>query len=249
MCQPGTEVEVTGQRSLKAASERRLGVLWGLPTGVLLDRKYLSFLTKASQAAGGVGSGVCQAMNWDRCKVLRRWLLSALGKPGETGRLKPSWEGNSYIGVKVWHEGGIKEAHSWAHASPLTLTALPFFYQMKLWILTSPVSPASQDISRTLLPLQPAANPIPGESAPSQTSPQLQEALLLSFPSSLASYACLAVPTPCVPRAPGTKENSKSSQSCFLHRCEAQGLVEAAPGSASSDTLCRKRSEPGERRG
>lgn len=55
---------------------------------------------------------------------------------------------------------------------------------MKLSILTSPVSPASQDISRTLLPLQPAANPILGESAPSQTSPQLQEALLLSFPSS-----------------------------------------------------------------
>lgn len=55
------------------------------------------------RAAGG--GGVCQAMNWDRCKVLRRWLLSALGKPGETGRLKPSWEGNSYIGVKVWHQG------------------------------------------------------------------------------------------------------------------------------------------------
>lgn len=48
-------------------------------------------------------------MNWDRCEVLRRWLLSALGMPGETGRLKPSWEGNSYIGMKAWHEGAIKK--------------------------------------------------------------------------------------------------------------------------------------------
>lgn len=45
-------------------------------------------------------------MNWDRCKGLRRWLLSALGKPGETGRLKPSWEGYSYICMKALHEGG-----------------------------------------------------------------------------------------------------------------------------------------------
>lgn len=110
VCQPGTEAEVTGQRSLKAASERRLGVkgkelckvsFGDSPLELSLTENIYRSLQKAHR------QGVCQAMNWDRCKVLRRWLLSALGKPGESGRLKPSWEG-----MKAWLEGGIKEAHS-----------------------------------------------------------------------------------------------------------------------------------------
>lgn len=98
------------------------------------------------------------------------WLLSALGKPGGKAGCKAKLGKVTALEQMGW-QGGIKEAHSWAHACPLTLTGLPFFCQMTIWRLTSPVSPASQDTSRILPPLQPAANPIPGESTPSHPSP------------------------------------------------------------------------------
>uniref|UniRef100_A0A8C6RWQ2 Lymphotoxin B receptor n=1 Tax=Nannospalax galili TaxID=1026970 RepID=A0A8C6RWQ2_NANGA len=51
----------------------------------------------------------------------------------------------------------------------------------------------------------------------------------------------------CVPCKPGHFQNSSSSRaSCQPHtRCEDQGLVEAAPGTPKSDTLCRNPPEPG----
>lgn len=88
LCGPGTEAEVTGQRSLKAASEGRLGIkgkergtvrMAPLPTGVLFHIRNLSFLERGSQ------EGVYQGVNW--CEELRRQSLSALGKPGQQGRL------------------------------------------------------------------------------------------------------------------------------------------------------------------
>lgn len=63
LCRPGTEAEVTGQRSLKAAGEGRLGVkdeehetvrIVPLPTGILFGIKNLSFFGEGSQ------EGVCQ---------------------------------------------------------------------------------------------------------------------------------------------------------------------------------------------
>lgn len=121
------------------------------------------------------------------------WLLSAPGKPGGKAGCKAKLGKVTALEQMGW-QGGIKEAHSWAHACPLTLTGLPFFCQMKIWRLTSPVSPASQDTSRILPPLQPAANPIPGESTPFPSFPQLQEAQLLAFPASLTPCAPLAIP-------------------------------------------------------
>lgn len=75
LCQPGTEAEVTGQRSLRAASKGRLGIkgkerdtvrMVLLPTGTVSvvplptgrTIKNLSVLEKGSQ------EGVCQDMNW-----------------------------------------------------------------------------------------------------------------------------------------------------------------------------------------
>ncbi|CAO2606643.1 Tumor necrosis factor receptor superfamily member 3 [Lemmus lemmus] len=50
----------------------------------------------------------------------------------------------------------------------------------------------------------------------------------------------------CVPCKPGYFQNTSSPTArCQPHtRCESQGLVEVAPGSSSSDTICRTQSEP-----
>lgn len=75
LCRPGTEAEVTGQRSLKAASEGRLGIkgrehgtvrVAPLPNGVLpgmKKKKTYHSLKKVHRL------GVCQDMNW--CGELR----------------------------------------------------------------------------------------------------------------------------------------------------------------------------------
>lgn len=95
----------------------------------------------------------------------------------------------------------------------LTLkTGLPFFCQMKLWILTSTVSPVSQDTSRTLPPPQPAVNPIPGERTSSHIPHHhLQEAQGLSSSSILDS-----IPTMCswswTPRGAGRAHSLVSPQ-------------------------------------
>lgn len=136
-----------------------------------------------------------------------------------------------------WQRGDIKEGHRSLTLTPLIPTGLPFFCQMKLWILTSTVSPVSRDTSRTLPPLEPVVNPIPGERALPPSPPGNSR---VASPPSLTSghpdHMFLELVT---------KGSREGLTVLFLHRCETQGLVEAAPGTSYSDTICKNPPEPG----
>lgn len=134
---------------------------------------------------------------------------------------------------------GIKQAHSQAPFCPLTLAGLPFSRQMKIGSLTTPAFPARQDTSRTPPPPVPAASPTPGKSIPPM--PQSPDALV---PPMLEPIGCPGHIHLSSLEQGTDGQGPKSSQFSLFCRCEDQGLVEVAAGTAQSDTGCKSPPEP-----